>query len=232
MRAVQQKLFDDGKDPLCSYLPGWEETLQWEVLGMEWLEDDMPIQALGKKGLLRVELEVQTSPHEISSAHGGIVPNAAWRLLWALGSLKSPQEEILIEGFYDTLTFPEDETVEFLRTLPDSAPRLAQQWGLPQLLLELQGFQLYYVWLLTPTCTITGIQSGTLREEPGGLDAHRTIPGRARAQVDFQLVPGQEPHDIFAKLQRHLQVQGFSDIEVRLLESRPAASPLLFPPHS
>jgi acetylornithine deacetylase/succinyl-diaminopimelate desuccinylase-like protein len=52
------------------------------------------------------------------------------------------------------------------------------------------------------------------------------IPGKARAFLDFYLVPDQDPWDIFSKLQRHLQEYDFQDIQVRMLNgSRPARTP-------
>jgi acetylornithine deacetylase/succinyl-diaminopimelate desuccinylase-like protein len=40
------------------------------------------------------------------------------------------------------------------------------------------------------------------------------VPARASAKVDFRLVPDQDPLDIFAKLRRHLDDQGFSNVAV------------------
>jgi hypothetical protein len=108
----------------------------------EWVGAAQPSLALGIKGKLCVELEIEATFHSIASQHGGIVPNAAWRLLWALSSLKNAQEEILIEGFYDTLTPLEDDAIAPLYSLPDSAALLCQRWGLQQLLFGLSGFQL------------------------------------------------------------------------------------------
>lgn len=178
--------------------------------------------AMGTKGHLSVEMEVRTAAVELHAMHGAIVPDAAWRLLWALNSLKNEHEEILIEGFYDTLTPADDDMTELVRTLPDTAASLAQQWGLAQCLTGLHGFQLHYTHLLTPTCSIAAINSG----DP----AQDSIPARASARIDFYLVPEQEPHDIFAKLQRHLRTHGFADVQARMLSaSQPACTPVTDP---
>ena len=159
-------------------------------------------------------LAVKTADHELPSLYGTVAPNAAWRLLWALHSLKDAHEEILIDGFYDTLTTGDDDASVSSQTLPAITAALARQLGTTQPLLGLQDQQLYYTHLLTPTCTITRINSGS---------ADAVIPAQAEAQVDFYLVPGQDPHDIFDKLQRHLLAQGFSDIQIRLLAANPPA---------
>src|SRR5579883_775007 len=178
----------------------------------------IPLLSLGTKGLLCVELETTTTPQSLPSMYGAVAPNALWRLVWALNTLKSPHEEILIEGFYDSLILIEDEAVEQLRQLPDSASFLAQQCKIDQPLLGLQGFQLHYAQLLSPTCTINELNSITLPPTTNSM----TIPGRARARLDLHLVPGQDPDDIFVKLRRHLQAHGFADVQARKLSaSRP-----------
>lgn len=188
-------------------------------------KDGTPLLAIGTKGLLRVELAVETTSCELHSMHGSIAPNALWRLLWALASLKNAHEEILLEGFYDTLTPTEDNLVELLHALPDDAQFLAQEWGLEQLLFGLKGFQLHYAQFLTPTCTINHIAGGKYPD-----DAHGTLPTQATAQIDFYLVPDQDPQDIFTKLQHHLKNLGFSDVQARMLYSNyPVQTPLTDP---
>ena len=196
----------------------WDVTAyREEVLGIWPIERNSPLLALGTKGLLRVELYTQTATVLPPALYGTIVPNAIWRLLWALNSLKDVREEVLIEGFYDTLRPANDEIVEQLYTLPDPARLLAERWGMKQLLLGLQGFQLHYAHLLTPTCTVRSFTDGTSSSQ----ELSDFLPTVAGAQVDFSLVPEQSPADIFAKLQRHLHEKGFADIQVRQVKATP-----------
>lgn len=175
----------------------------------------IPLLSLGTKGLLCVELEAVTAPQSLPSMYGAVAPNALWRLLWALNTLKSAHEEILIEGFYDSLAPIEDEAVDQLRQLPNSTSFLAQQYNIDQPLLGLQGFQLHYAQLLSPTCSINELHNITLPPTANPL----TIPGQARARLDFHLVPGQDPDDILAKLQRHLHAHGFDGVKARKLSA-------------
>jgi hypothetical protein len=190
-----------------------------------------PCIAGGCKGQLGVELRVQTAraahedhtPYEsLPPAYGTIVPDAAWRLLWALTSLKDAREEILIDGFYDTLVFGEDDEIALLHALPDSRHYMAERWGVEEVLMGLSGFQLQYAHLLTPACTVTSVLSGEQEKAE--------IPVNGSARVDFQLLPGQEPHDIFSMVRRHLDTQGFHDVEMHLLYARaPIKTPLHHP---
>jgi hypothetical protein len=185
---------------------------------------DSFILATGTKGYLSVDLQVQTAHSPLHSSYGAIAPNAAWRLLWALNSLKDRREEILIEGFYDTMIPLEDDILQQLADLPDTASTHAVSWGMPDLLLGLQGKQMHYAHILTPTCTINRLTS----EEGATVPSDHSIPATARAIVDFYLVPGQDPADIFDKLKRHLRTCGFADIHVTL---RYAGSPVYTPAH-
>ena len=196
----------------------WDVTAyKEEVLGIWPTDASRPLLALGTKGLLSVELYIKTATISPPALYGTIAPNAVWRLLCALSSLKDVREEVLIEGFYDTLRPADDEMVEQLHALPDVTHLLAERWGVKQLLLGLQGFQLHYTHLLTPTCTIRSFTDGaSSSQELAGF-----LPTEARARVDFSLVPEQSPADIFAKLQRHLHEKGFADVQVSQVKATP-----------
>ena len=57
------------------------------------------MQYLGLRGICYVELTVESLGTDVHSGLGGsIFPNAAWRLTWALNSLKGPDERIRIPG--------------------------------------------------------------------------------------------------------------------------------------
>ena len=48
------------------------------------------------------------------------MPNAAWRLNWALSTLKGPDERIRIPGFYDRVVPATDHDLEILSKLPNT----------------------------------------------------------------------------------------------------------------
>lgn len=173
-----------------------------------------PCLALGMKGLLRIEVGVETTSQDQHVLDGAILPDAAWRLTWALNSLKDAREEIHIEEFYETVAPLEDEEIALLRSMQDGEQALKQQMNVNEFLLHLHGFQLYYTYLLLPTCTITSIHSGSTSA------ASYTLPSFAHATLDIHLVPDQEPADIYQKVRKHLDEQGFQDISVKVLVTR------------
>ncbi len=179
-----------------------------------------PFLALGTKGLLSIEIEAQMSPEAHHSLYGSVLPNATWRLIWALNSLKDTREEIRIEGFYDTLVPMDDEEIALIRVMTENEQVLKQRLNVDEFLLHLHGFQLYYTYLLLPTCTVTRIQSA-------GDALEHTIPSSARASLDIHLVPAQDAEDIYIKVRKHLDAQGFQDIHTKARVSRnPQYTPL------
>lgn len=190
----------------------------WEFGGVDY--DGRPRQALGMRGICYVELTVQSISRDAHSGLGGsIFPNAAWRLTWALNTLKDQNERILIPGFYANVLPPSRRDLELLENLPDDAPQLKEMFGLDAFLLGLEGgLELQRTAVFEPTCTICGLTSGYQ-----GAGTKTVLPAKASAKVDFRLVPNQTPQEIVAKLRAHLDAQGFTDVEVKLLGGgRPA----------
>jgi acetylornithine deacetylase/succinyl-diaminopimelate desuccinylase-like protein len=190
----------------------------WEFGGVDHTET--PVQYLGLRGICYVELSVETATTDVHSGTGGsIFPNAAWRLVWALNSLKGPDERICLPGFYDKVRKPSARDIELMSILPETSDFYKEQYGVKAFIKELtDGVDLRVEEIFTPTCTICGLSSGY--QGPGGKTVQ---PARASAKVDFRLVPDQEPADVIRQLRRHLDGNGFSDVKVDQLGGEPPA---------
>ncbi len=180
--------------------------------------------SLGVKGICYVELEVLGANRDLHSSLATVVPNPAWRLVWALSTFKDRNERILIEGFYDEVVEPTEEEMVQLRRVAahrdDDAQR--RDYGVDRFLLGVTGVELLKRNLFQPTCTICGFSSGY-----GGIGSKTVLPRRAVAKVDFRLVPNQTADDIFSKVKAHLAANGFADIAVRALgNENPAKTPM------
>jgi acetylornithine deacetylase/succinyl-diaminopimelate desuccinylase-like protein len=167
-----------------------------------------PIVSLGVKGILAVELRVRTAVRDSHSSLGATVPNAAWRLVWALASLKGPDERVRVAGFYDAVRRPTEQEDAFLRELPHEEEKLRETLQVRDFVCGVRGYDYTRRIVFEPTCTINGIGSGY--QGPGGKTV---LPAEASAKLDFRLVPDQEPDDIAEKVRRHLVAEGFDDIE-------------------
>ena len=178
-------------------------------------QNDVPTQYLGLRGICYVELEVETADVDVHSGLGGtIFPNAAWRLVWALASLKKEEnEEILIKGFYDDVIPPSDEDLIFLKALPNTAEEYRARYGVKNFLLGMQGgMDLNFAEGCKASCTICGLNSGYQ-----GKGSKTVMPAKASAKIDFRLIPNQKPEKVLELLRKHLDSHGFEDVRITYL---------------
>ena len=181
----------------------------WEFGGVD--HRDVPMQYLGLRGICYVELTVKTAATDVHSGiGGGIFPNAAWRLVWALNTLKGPDERIRIPGFYDAVRLPSNRDRELMAALPDPAEEYKTRYGVKHFIKGLTGgAELRIAEVFEPTCTICGLTSGY--QGPGSKTVQ---PERASAKVDFRLVPDQTPEQVLEQLRAHLDAEGFPDVQI------------------
>jgi acetylornithine deacetylase/succinyl-diaminopimelate desuccinylase-like protein len=184
----------------------------WEFGGVD--HRDVPLQFAGLRGICYVELSVETGTLDAHSGIGGsIFPNAAWRLVWALASLKGPDERIRIPGHYDAVRAPSSRDRELMAALPEVADEYRRQYGIQGFLKGLTGgVELRMAEVFEPTCTICGLTSGYQ-----GQGSKTVLPARASAKVDFRLVPDQTPEEVVRRLRAHLDAEGFPDVAIHFL---------------
>lgn len=192
----------------------------WET---GYREDDgaMTIYA-GAKGILYIELRVQTVAYDLHSSQAPLAPNAAWRLIEALHTIRDFSGHVHIPHFYDDVVPPTAAERELMERFPINTTALQQAWGVDQLLVNSKGTPTERL-LLEPTCNICGFWSGY-----SGQGSKTILPATAGVKIDFRLVPQQDPEKILASLRQYLRDQGFSDIEVIEVEDaeKPAQSPV------
>ncbi len=184
----------------------------WEFGGVDHRE--VPVQYLGLRGICYVELSVETANIDVHSGLGGsIFPNAAWRLVWALSTLKDEDERIRLPGHYDSVKPPSERDRELFEALPETSEEYASRYGVDHFLRNLTGgADLRLAEVFEPTCTICGLTSGYQ-----GEGSKTVLPARASAKVDFRLVPDQTPEQVLSSLRLHLDQHGFSDVNVKFL---------------
>lgn len=222
------KFIIEGEEEISSinlkdFIEAHRETLSadaclWEFGGVDHRE--VPMQYLGLRGICYVELSVESAAVDVHSGVGGsIFPNAAWRLTWALASLKGSDERIRIPGFYDSVQPASARDIQLMEDLPEVADEYRQRYGVSHFIKGLQGgVALRLAEVFEPTCTICGLTSGY--QGPG---SKTVLPARASAKIDFRLVPDQTPQEILEKLRKHLDAEGFSDVNIEFLGGEPAA---------
>ena len=193
----------------------------WEEGGVD--EKGNPFLYCGMRGIAYFELSVKTIAYDAHSGVGGsLLPNAAWRLVWALASLKDANERILLPAHYDSARLPTLRDLQLLAAAPDDEAYFRQQFELPEGGFlggaQTTGLEYRRRAVFEPTLTICGLESGWQ-----GAGAKTVLPSLAKAKMDFRLVPDQDPDTVHASLRAHLDRQGFSDIDIRYLGGqRPA----------
>lgn len=188
----------------------------WEFGGVD--SEGRPNVTLGLRGLIYVELRARTMSRDAHSGSAHNMPNAAWRLLRALATIQGEDGRIRIPGFYDAVRQPSTVERRLLEEMPSEEAFARQHYGVREFVGGHTGLE-YKTAVYEPTANIAGIGAGW--QGPG---SKTVTPAAALAKMDFRLLPEQDPQDIFAKLRRHLDAQGFDDVELVMLGGERAAT--------
>lgn len=167
----------------------------------------------GVKGDVYFEFRVKGFDKDAHSGDAPIVVNPAWRLVWALSTLKNEKEQILIDGYYDDILPAKKEELElFSRYPPELIEEYRQLYRTEKFLLGREGVEFWKALILQPTCTISGLLTGWT-----GAGSKTVIGKEAMAKVDFRIVPNQKVERVVKLVRNHLDKYGFSDVDAQLL---------------
>jgi acetylornithine deacetylase/succinyl-diaminopimelate desuccinylase-like protein len=192
----------------------------WETGGKD--EDDRIGLVLGLKGIQYLELRVRINQRDLHSGLAAVAPSAAWRLIWALNSLKDSNDDILIDGYYDHVRAPSDAELAMLRAIPFDENKKKAALGIDRFIGDEHGLDVLKRLYYGPTVTICGLHAGYTGE---GMKT--VLPNQAYAKIDCRLVPDLTPELCVSLLRRHLDRRGFADVEVvPLIGEHPALSPV------
>lgn len=164
---------------------------------------------LGLKGILYVELRARGASRDMHSSWAPLVPNPAWRLVWALGTLKDENDRLTMDGLMEYVAEPPEEDMELLERIPFDDEEMKEDLELPELLGGVKGTEAVRSLLYSPTCTICGMVAGYT-----GEGSKTVLPSEARVKLDFRLVPNLEPEVVLELLRKHLDRRGFDDVEI------------------
>lgn len=171
-----------------------------------------PVISLGMKGIAYLGLSVSGASSDLHSMNAPIVGNPAWRLIWALASLKDENENITVDGLMDHVVKPTAEELEYIQGIPFDEEQNKQDFGISSFLKGATGPEIVKQLLFDPTCTICGFLTGYT-----GPGLKTVLPNQASAKVDFRLVPDLNPELVLRLVREHLDRRGFSDVNVELL---------------
>jgi acetylornithine deacetylase/succinyl-diaminopimelate desuccinylase-like protein len=210
--------------------PGLEEVLaaNRDELAADWClwesfirgADGRPEIAFGCRGLVLLELAVQTLAADQHAAFSPVFRSAAIELNHALTSLVDLRGNVLVAGFGDDLaTYTETERAAGETVSPPGAD--AGVGGTSPWLAGYSERELADRLLYTPTINVSGISAGD------ALTGTSVVTAAARAHVDIHLVPDQEPDRVVELVRRHLDDHGFGHVQLEVRGTRrPARSPI------
>ena len=192
----------------------------WEGSGFD--ATGRPELVLGTKGLLYVQLDVDCMGVDAHSGSAPFLPSAAWRLVQALATLRSPDGRVQISGFYDAVRPPTEAELAAIADQPDLDDQLRAVHQVAEFVDGVSGAELRRRIGFEPTCNIAGLLSGYT-----GEGAKTVLPARAMAKIDFRLALDQDHAQILARLRAHLDAQGYEDIRITSFGgAEPVATPI------
>ncbi len=160
-----------------------------------------PTVVYGGRGIMTLDLTVFGPKAPLHSGHyGNWAPNPAMQLAQLLASMKDAEGRVVIEGFYDGIDLtPDDQRV--LDEVPDDLEDLKRSLGFSQA--DKVGDSLQEA-IQYPSLNVRGLRSAWIGDE-----ARTIVPDTATAAIDVRLVKETRPEDIYQKLLKHIEMQGF-----------------------
>ena len=150
--------------------------------------EDQPVLSVSSRGLAGVQIDVRGARTDLhSGGHGGAVQNAIHALVEILGSLRSSDGRILVEGFYDDVIPLSDADRAQIASVPFDEEKYKHDVGVDALFGE-AGYTPMERVGGRPTLEVNGIWGGFQGE---GIKT--VLPNAAHAKITCRLVPDQNP---------------------------------------
>lgn len=223
---IQLKFVFEGEEEIGSiHLADWVQKhrdilaadgVLWEGGGYD--EKGRITMSEGCKGIAYFELRAKGPAYDLHSSLAPIIPNPAWRLVWALASMKDEQDRITIDGYAEHIRTMSPDVLARIDTLPFEAQEMRENFGLAHWLNQMDDSTALRRYMLEPTLTICGFGSGY--QDKG---TKTIIPSEAQVKLDCRLVPNLSPSLVQNLIRQHLDTRGFDDIEIVMLAGQEAA---------
>jgi acetylornithine deacetylase/succinyl-diaminopimelate desuccinylase-like protein len=192
IRFIVEGEEESGSATLASLLAQRPELLEGNAALIEGGgvdEAGRPVLVCGVRGMLYLQLTARTIAFDGHSGMAQLLPNAAWRLVEALSTLRMPDGTITLDGFMDDVLAPTPAQLDHLRTIPFEEAEIKRIYGVTDFVGGHTGFAAQVQDTFQPTCNISGIVSGWT-----GPSVKTITPAEASAKLDLRLIqPGSAP---------------------------------------
>ena len=203
-----------GSDNLETFLKDNVDMLNADVVLVSdtgIIANDVPSITVGLRGLSYVEVEVTGPNRDLHSGlYGGAVPNPINILAEMIASLKTPDQKINIDGFYDDVV---ELTTEERAAMAD-APFVLEEYKNSIGLSDIEGETGYTSMersSIRPTLDVNGIWGGYT-----GEGAKTVIASKAYAKISMRLVPNQDPDKITTLFTNHFKAIAPKSVSIKV----------------
>ena len=167
--------------------------------GAMWRIDEPSI-AVATRGLAALELTLTGPAKDLHSGrHGGSVANPLHALARLIASLHWADGRVAVRGFYDRVHELDQRERAEIAALPFDEAAYLKQVGAAAAVGESGYSTLERQWT-RPTIEVNGMWGGY--QGPG---FKTIVPSAAHAKITCRLVPDQDPDEVVALVQRHLE---------------------------
>lgn len=198
---------EDGSRGLAEFLAENRENYQADLVFFSDGSKDpanLPIIALGCKGLQGIEIRVNTMRTNAHSRYAPVLPNAMWVLVDLLSKLKTG-DRVNVPGFYDDILPIGEKEKAILDATPSSTKQMEELY---QTKINCYGLSFHDRLNNAPTFNINQIEGG----------ANGVVPSQAIAKLDMRLVAGMHPEETFLKVEKYIRELGYGD-EVEVINT-------------
>jgi acetylornithine deacetylase/succinyl-diaminopimelate desuccinylase-like protein len=174
--------------------------------GAQWRPGE-PSLSIASKGLVGLDIVVEAAHSDLHSGrYGGTVANPVHALATILSRLHHEDGRVAVEGFYDGVADLDAERRAEIAAVPFDDQQYRDELGVPALFGEAGFTTLERLWE-RPTLEITGVTSG---------GKYSVIPHTATAHVSCRLVGRQDPDNVLAAIERHVEAVPVEGVTVRV----------------
>ena len=205
---VNVKVFFEGQEEIGSpqigaFLPQHKERFACDLVlsadGGQYSEHEPEI-LVALRGGCGVQIDVKAAKMDLHSGlYGGIVMNPIHALVMILNSMRAPNGVITVEGFYDAVRPLSPEDRERIAAVPYALETVKADLQIPTTFSE-AGYTPREASWARPTLEVNGIWGGFQDE---GIKT--VLPSEAHAKITCRLVADQDPEQIVALLQAHVE---------------------------
>jgi acetylornithine deacetylase/succinyl-diaminopimelate desuccinylase-like protein len=201
-----------GSNNISNYINKYKNKFETDLVIWEFGYIDQknhPIISLGMKGLLYIEMTATGPSRDVHSSLAVLIENPAWKLVQALSTLIDKEGIILVEDWYKEIKALTEEEIKLIENELFDEESFKKEYGINKFVNNINGKDIKKALINEPTCNITGLISGYT-----GEGAKTIIPSKASVKIDFRLVPYMDPNLQFERLKKHMEKNGFGDIQI------------------